>query len=305
VDELDRVERRLKLHDMRVLMAVVEAGSMNKAAERLATSQPAISRSIAALEHTLGVQVLERNPSGIRATPYGEAIIRRGLAVFDELRQGIKDVEFLSDPTSGELAVGCSEYAASGPVLAIIDRLTRQHPGMVFDVVTAPVLSLYRDLTERRIELVMTRLVDIADRRNMTVETLFDDDIVVVAATHNPWAKRRRIDLAELVNETWTLPPHDTGLGAFARDAFRARNLEPPRTSVVTYSMHMTHRLLAIGRFLTMLPRYTLTMPGKHPSLKALPVKLANARAPMAIITLKNRSLSPLAELFIRTARGV
>ena len=82
--------------------------------------------------------------------------------------------------------VGCSEYAAGGPVLAVIDRLTRQHPRMSFDVEIAPVLMLYRDLTERKIELVITRLVEFADRDNMTVENLFDDDIVTVAAAQNP-----------------------------------------------------------------------------------------------------------------------
>jgi DNA-binding transcriptional LysR family regulator len=305
MDEIDRIERRLKLHDMRVLISVVDAGSMHKAAERLATSQPAVSRAISDLEHALGVRLLDRSPSGIRPTPYGQAIIKRGLAVFDELREGVKDIKFLSDPTSGQLRVGCSEYAAGGPVLAVIDRLTRRHPRMVFDVEIAPVLTLYRDLTERKIELVITRLVEFADRDDMTVENLFDDDIVTVAAEKNPWTRRRRIEVADLVNEPWTLPPRNTGIGAFAVDAFRARGLRPPQATVVTYSMHMCHKLLATGRFLTMLSGYTLMLPGKHPWLKALPVELANARGTIAIITLKNRTLSPLAELFIKTTRAI
>jgi DNA-binding transcriptional LysR family regulator len=305
MDDSKRIERRVKLHDLRVLMSVVEMGSMNKAAERLATSQPAVSRAIADLERALGVRLLERIPGGIQPTQYGQAILKRGLAVFDELRQGVRDIEFLSDPTSGELRLGCSEYAAGGPVLAVVDRLTRQHPRMVFDVVTAPVLSLYRDLTERKIELVVTRLVDFADRRNMSVETLFEDDIVVVAAAQNPWTRRRRLSLADLAGEPWALPPRDTGLGTFAESAFRARGLEPPQATVITYSMHMTHKLLETGRFLTMLPRYTLMLPGRHPLLRPLPVELANSQAPMAIITLNRRALSPLAEMFIKTARAV
>ena len=180
-------------------------------------------------------------------TQYGHALIKRGLAVFDELRQGVKDIEFLTDPTSGELRIGCSEYAAGGPVLAVIDRLTRKHPRMVFEVVTGPVLTLYRDLTERRIELVITRTVEFADQNNMVVENLFDDDIVAVAAMQNPWTRRRRIELAELVNEPWTLPAHDTGIGAFAIEAFRARGLEPPRATVVTYSVHMRDKLSGDG----------------------------------------------------------
>jgi DNA-binding transcriptional LysR family regulator len=251
------------------------------------------------------VRLLDRSPSGIEPTQYGHAIIKRGLAVFDELRQGVKDIEFLTDPTSGELSIGCSEYAAGGPVLAVIDRLTQKHPRMMFDVVTGPVLKIYRDLTERRVELVITRIVEFADRDNMVVENLFDDDIVAVAAMQNPWTRRRRIDLAELVNEPWTLPSHDTGIGAFAMDAFRARGLKLPRATVVTYSMHMRDRLLATGRFLTMLSNYTLMLPRRHPSLKALPVELDNARGTIAIMTLKNRTLSPLAELFIKTTRVV
>ena len=88
-------------------------------------------------------------------------------------------------------------------------------------------------------------------------------------------------------------------------DAFRARGLKPPGATVVTYSMHMQDKLLATGRFLTMLSSYTLMLPGRHPSLKALPIELHNARGTMAIITLKNRTLSPLAELFIKTTRAV
>ena len=292
MDEFDRIERRLKLHDVRVLISVVRAGSMHKAAEHLATSQPAVSRAIADLEHALGVRLLDRSPTGIEPTQYGKAFIKRGLAVFDELRQGVKDIEFLTDPTSGELRIGCSEYAGAGP-------------GIAFDVVTGPVLSIYRDLTERRVELVITRIAKFADRDNMVVENLFNDDIVTVAAMRNPWTRRRRIELAELVNEPWTLPSHDTGIGAFAIDAFRARGLEPPRATVITYSMHLRNELLATGRFLTMVSGYTLRLPGRHASLKALPVELDHARGTIAIITLKNRTLSPLAELFIKTTRAV
>ena len=86
MDDIERIERRLKLHDMRVLIAVVEAGSMHKAAERLRTSQPAISRSISDLEQSIGVRLLDRSPRGIRPTPYGRVLVKRGVAAFDEFR---------------------------------------------------------------------------------------------------------------------------------------------------------------------------------------------------------------------------
>src|SRR5579864_8238269 len=114
MDATERIERRLKLHDLRVLMSVVDRGSMGKAAKRLATSQPAVSRAIADLEYSLGVRLLDRGPHGIVPTPYGRALIRRSVAAFDELRQGVKDIEFLADPTAGEVRIAAPIITAAG-----------------------------------------------------------------------------------------------------------------------------------------------------------------------------------------------
>jgi DNA-binding transcriptional LysR family regulator len=92
MDRSERIERRLKLHDLRVLMAVVEQGSMGKAAEQLETSQPAISRAIGDLERSLGVRLLDRGSRGIVPTPHGLALIKRSVAVFDELSLGVKSL---------------------------------------------------------------------------------------------------------------------------------------------------------------------------------------------------------------------
>lgn len=305
MDEIERIERRIKLHDVRVLISVVQAGSMHKAAERLATSQPAVSRAISDLEHAVGVRLLDRSPQGIEPTQCGRAIIRRGLAVFDELKQGLKDIEFLTDPTAGELRIACSEHSACGPVFAAIDRLSRQHPRMVFDVWTGSVTAVHRELAERRVELAIHRTTESLVEETMLLETLFDDDRIVVAGKQSPWTRRRRIELAELVNEPWVLPPPSSSLGPFAIEAFRASGLKPPRAAVVTPSLSMIDRLVSTGRFLTVLPRFILKLPGRHLSLRALPVDLTNAHGTVSIVTLKSRTLSPLAELFIKTARAV
>ncbi len=160
MDEIERIERRLKLHDVRILMSVVQAGSMHKAAQRLATSQPAVSRAIGDLEHALGVRLLDRSPHGVEPTQYGRAIIKRGVAVFDELRQGVKDIELLADPTAGELRIGCTEAMAAGPAFAIIDRLTRRYPRIVFNVMTATGPALYHFLAERKVDLVISRITE-------------------------------------------------------------------------------------------------------------------------------------------------
>src|SRR5881275_407275 len=99
----DRIGLRMKLHDVHVLIAVVQAGSMSKAAAVLNTTQPAVSRSIAELERTVGVRLLERNPQGIAPTAYGGALLTGGVAAFDDLRQAVKNIAFLADPSAGEV----------------------------------------------------------------------------------------------------------------------------------------------------------------------------------------------------------
>jgi DNA-binding transcriptional LysR family regulator len=134
---IDRIGRRLKLNDLHVFLAVVQAGSMGKAAERLNTSQSAVSRTIADLEHVFGVRLLDRSRSGIEPTKYGSELMKCGTAVFDDLRQGVRNIEFLTDPTVGEVRIGTTEPLSVGIVAATIDRLSRRHPRMRFTSLSA------------------------------------------------------------------------------------------------------------------------------------------------------------------------
>src|SRR3954452_9353714 len=109
----DRVGRRMTLHDLHVLMVVAQDGSMNKAAALLNTTQPAISRSIGELERTIGVILFDRNPKGVEPTAYGRALLAGGTAVFDDLQQAVKNIEFLADPAAGDVRIGSSGFIAA------------------------------------------------------------------------------------------------------------------------------------------------------------------------------------------------
>jgi DNA-binding transcriptional LysR family regulator len=303
MDEIERIERRLRLHDVRVLMSAVEAGSMGKAAKRLHTSQPAVSRAISDLEHALGVPLIDRSPQGVVPTQYGRAIMRRGLAVFDELRQGIKDIEFLADPTAGELRIGCGESIAASLVFPIIDKFARRYPRIAFHVAPVSGPSVFEELTTRNVELVIARMAENAAEENRVVEKLFDDAFVVAAGSQNRWTRRRSIELVELVGEPWTLPPDDSFASARITEAFRASGLGRPRAMVTTISLNLRNSLLATGRFLTMVPACVVAR-DRYPFLKKLPVKLPDTRTPIAVVTLRNRTLSPLALLFLDNLRA-
>ncbi len=301
----DRIGRRIKLSDLHVLLAVAQCGSMAKAANRLAMSHPVVSRSISELEHTLGVQLLERNPRGVELTAYGRAMLDRSYAAFDELRQGVKDIEFLADPTAGEVRIGTTPPLAASFVSAVIDRLAKRHPRIVFRVVVEDGEAQRRNLSERRLDLLVYRKARAVADEQSDFEILFESPYVVAAGTKSPWIGRRRVALGDLAGEMWALPASDDAFGSFVVDAFRASGLAVPRATVVTSTLEMRANLLRTGRYLTIVPEFWLQFPTRHPFIRRLPVELPVASGPIGIMTLKNRTPSPVVQRFIDCAREV
>jgi DNA-binding transcriptional LysR family regulator len=274
---------------------------MAKAATRLAISQPAVSRAVADMEHTLGVSLLDRSPQGIEPTQYGQALLTRGAAVFNELLQGLQDIEFLANHQAGDLRIGSTAALAEGIVLAVLNRLSRPYPRVVFHVANSNAASaLYDQLRERSIELGFVRMSGLVGEDDIDAEILFEEPLVVVAGAENPWVRRRKIELSELVNEPWTWPPPKSTFDLLVNEAFRVSGVKPPRPSVYTYAINMR-----TNPFLAVVPASNMQLPSKHPSIKILPVELPTTHRQVGIITLKNRTLSPLAQRFIECAREV
>ena len=168
----DRIGRRLELHDLHVLLTVAELGSMGKAAERLAVSQPSVSKAIADIEHTIGVRLLDRTPKGVETTSYGRALLRRSMGAFDELRQGIKDIELLADPTAGEVRVGCPEAIATGLLLASIAKFSDQYPRVLVRVTAANNMAHeFRLLRDRVVDFLVGSLPQPFNHDDLEAET--------------------------------------------------------------------------------------------------------------------------------------
>jgi len=300
----ERIKRRLKLRDLDILMAVIESGSMGKAADRLAISQPAVSKAIVELEDALGVRLVDRSRRGVVPTAYGEALARRGIAVFNDLRQGVQDIDFLSDPTKGEIRIGTTEPVGIALTSPVIDRLSRKYPSMFFHVVAGDTSTLYSDVIARNVELAICRMIG-PFPDELSAEVILHDALAVMTSEKNPLTRRRKLTLEDLADEPWALFPPDSFFGSLVANMFRANGHEPPHLTMTSLSFNMQMELIATGRFLTVLPGFLLQLPGRSPRLKALPVPFRNTGMPVGIITLKNRTLTPLAQLFIDNVKSL
>jgi DNA-binding transcriptional LysR family regulator len=304
----DHIGRRLRLRDLRVFFAVVQSGSLAKAATQLRVSQPAVSQVIADLEHALGIKLFDRSSRGVEPTIYARALLARGRVAFDELRQGIKDIEFLADPTAGELRIGYPESIATTILPLLIERFFEKHPRvlMITDVVPSPVFK-FPGLLDRTYDLFLARmptpLPEDFPANDLNMEVLFDDSIVLVAGTHSPWARRRKIDLAELAAAPWILSPPGTWLYTCVAHAFSAKGLDMPKPSLISYAMDLRVQLPARGQFIAGVANSVLRDHRDRTALKKLPIDLPQRPWQVVILTLKNRTLSPVVERFIDCAR--
>ena len=302
-----RIGRRVRLRDLHILFAVVEHGSMAKAGAQLGMSQSAVSQAIAALEQALEVPLLDRTPRGVELTPYGGALMRRGEAAFDELRAGIKDIEFLNDPRLGEVRIACTESIAAGVLPSVIERFSTRYPKVRLNVFQiTPYLTGFTALHDRKADVVLTLPTTPFEgelTEDLQAEIWFHDRICLAAAVESPWARRRKVRLADLVDAALISPASDTPGGAAVVAAFRAAGLPGSEARVTTFSVHLRNILSMRGRFVAVLPASILRFnPGVY-SLKELPLDYPLPQPPALIVTLKNRTLTPPVERFIDCAR--
>jgi DNA-binding transcriptional LysR family regulator len=308
IDWEAQIGRRLRLRDLHAFFAVVRSGSMAKAAAQLGVSQPAVSKVVADLEHALGVRLLDRTRKGVEPTLYGQALLKRGLIAFDELKQSIKDIESLADPATGQLTIGCADSIAATVLLPIIDQFFARYPRVALRVDTAS-SPMFDDpgLRNRKYDLVLARvltpLADLAD--DLSTDFLFDDRLIVAAGMHTRWARRRKIELAELVDEPWMMAPTDSWSYARLTEVFRTKALSMPKVSLMTYSLPLIFHFLANGPTISIFPYSVMRLHAARGALKTLRVDLPIRPWPVAILTLKDRTLSPVAERFIACAREV
>jgi DNA-binding transcriptional LysR family regulator len=304
MDLINRIGRRVRLRDLHIFLAVAQAGTMGRAAAALSVSQPVISKSISELEASLRVRLFDRTARGIALTAYGEAMMDCGRAVFDELRKGVGTIEFLDDPSAGELRLGCTEFGAMGLVPLVIERLAPRHPRLQFHVTTAdPVTLTSVGLPQRSMELAIGAIPGQLPS-DIEAEKVFDDGPAVMAGTSSPWLKRRNLRLANLVEGPWVLPPADTPARVSIDAVFVAQGLPVPLARVATFSTPLCHQLLATGKYLAILPKGASLL-ARHLPIKALKVDFPGSARPVGIMTLKGRTMSPPARLFVEAARAV
>lgn len=291
---------------LRQLAVVVRERSFSKAAEVLSVSQPALSKSIRALERSLGVKLLDRGRFGALPTAFGLALVRHADAIDAELRSATLEVKALREARIGHAYVGCGPSEATRLLPLALSRLKAQAPGLSVTVLyglNEALLPMVRHgEVEFAISSVPSRSVD-PDIRHVR---LHDDSAAVIVRTGHRLLERRGTLMAEhLLNQEWILP-RQSELERRALDAlFVDAGLEPPLVSLETTSAVLMKTVVLQSDHLTFLPRELIYWEQRAGLLAPLKLAASSWRRTVGLTIRARGAMSPAAQALIQALQQV
>lgn len=301
----DRLIRHLKLGELRAISEIAQSGSILAAAATLGSTQPALTRTLAAAEAKLGVKLFERLPRGMRPTLFGEALLRRIAAIFSEIRGAADDIASLNGLSRGTISIGAMPLAAAGLVPEALQRILAGRPGLQATVLEGNPEFLLNELRARRIEIIVGRLALGDGDRDLNKEILYDEQLAIAASSAHPLHGRRRVRLRELLNEPWILPPPDTAFYRQVAALFEHAGVAIPSHQIRTLSVPVNLGTVMRTTFVTIIPRSLLTLGFVPPGIQPLPVALPATKGPVGFIRLAGASETPALREFMASTRAI
>jgi len=289
---------RLNLKDFRLIKAVFDTGQLALAAERLAMTQPAASRALAAIERTVGKRVFARHPKGMSPTLIGEILARNATTLLSGIEQVGREVEAVSAGRAGTVRVGAVTGGAVAFVVPAIQALKREATGADIHVDVAPSDVLMEGLVKGDYDFVLSRIPPGTDARQFAIRRGRVEVISFLVRAEHPLAAGRGLGLEALSGHEWVIQAPRTPLRQAVDEAFVSRQIAPPAEILNTTSLLVMIAYLASTDAIAPASREVADMLGPDGiggSLVSLDMADRIIVNPYHLIALKGQALSPLA----------
>jgi len=217
----------MDLPGLKRFLAVVEAGSLNKAADRLSISQPALTKSMQALEERLGVELFVRDARGVRLTAYGHAVLNRARLIDSEMRRMRSDLQALRDLSMGEVNVG----APPGPgfhsniLPAATKRLLDGGRRVSVNYSMGTREQLLPALRDGQLDFIVAMVEENETTTDLIQEPLFEDRNSIIVDAGHPLLARGALSIGDLVEYPWVTMSESLQLEKALRAAVHAQGL--------------------------------------------------------------------------------
>jgi DNA-binding transcriptional LysR family regulator len=240
---------------VQLFLAAVRHGNLTEAAAELGLSQPALSKSIKALEKSLGAPLLERGRFGVRPTLFGEALLQHGQVVEAEMRHAVGEIEALKGARRGHVRVGCGPTEANRLLPLALQRLHERDPELQVTVLYGLNESLMPWVKQGEIDFALSSVPAQAADPDLVHEPLFTESGVVVSRTGHPLARASALTPDRLTRCRWILPRSRELERLAFDDFFRRHGLQPPAAAVETTSTVLMKSHVMLSDALTFIPR--------------------------------------------------
>jgi DNA-binding transcriptional LysR family regulator len=296
----------LKTRQLALLVHLDEERSLARAAAATGLTQPAASKLLRQVESTLDVQLFERHARGMTPTCYGEILIRHARLALSRIGLAREEIKALKSGLPGKAAIGTVLNPGTNLVPLAVARLKQRYPGILISIEIDPSRQLVQRLLEGNLDMVVGRVLDSTRADELVYEPLAaDEPHAVIASAQHPLAGRTELQLENLVEQPWILPP----AGSLVRDKlaamFAQRGLSLPTNIVETLSLSASANLLQQSNMLVALPEESVQPWCKAGILTVLVRNLPLGLGAFGLITRRDHNLSPGAQLMLNTLRAV
>ena len=287
---------------MVVAATIANRGSIREASAVLHVTQPAMSRSLSELERILGVRLFDRGPKGMTVTAAGAPLITHMQIVTSEVGSLLRHAEEIVDGRGGEVRVGTLLAGTADILPSAVFEVVQRFPDVRVAISEGTPDRLHEDLMSGQVDFVAGRVTPLASMPGVDVEPLYDDDVQVVCTPGHPRSGHRG-SLAELVDDTWILPPRDTSLRLQIEAAFiRACGRTPGNVTECVAAVPL-RALVLRGRHLAVVPSGIFADDLERDTLVSLPVSIEGTSVPVGIITRSGGELPSSAHALIGALR--
>jgi LysR family pca operon transcriptional activator len=288
-----RLNARLKLRQIEIVLAVAEQGSFLAASHKLSITQPAVSKAVQDVEDILGHPLFDRMARGVMINPFGRAVVERGMAMMSLVERLADDMVQIEQGQAGTLIIGALPTAASSVLPSTLGRLKVTNPELNIRIVQGRTAELMPELESGRLDLIVGRLYELETAHDVQRETIYHEPISMLARAGHPLLNGPPPDAAAIAAFGLVLPSLEQRLGQEVDGVIASSGLSMPSSLLRSTSLSFIRELVLTSDFVTVLPRLMLAGDLGRGTAGIVPVTLSSGRRPAGIITLRHRRRPP------------
>ena len=298
------IRARLKTRQLLLLIALEEEGNIHRAAQVLNMTQPAASKLLKDLEEMLGVELFERLPRGMRATWYGETMIRHARMALSSLSQAHDEIEALKAGRFGQVSVGAITAPGMALLPAAVAQVKQEHPNLSVSVAIETSDVLMERLAQGKLDLMIGRLFERHDKSDLRYEALAEEPVCAMVRSGHPLLGVARLGLRDLVNTGWIVPPAGSVLRHRFELMFQEEGLEAPVNLIESQALLFVTKMLQQSDMVAVVAADVGRYYAEHGLVAVLPIALPCKMDAFGLITRTDRLLSPAAKVMLQAVRN-